>query len=655
MLTRVLVALLLFAVAVSGQEPPGERYYQAIRTNDLPALRSLVRHSGVETRGSLGQTPLMVAVAFGSTEAVELLLAAGADPNAATSSGATALHWARGDAAKTRLLIEHGAAVNARSQIGRTPLMVATASTGGAEAVRLLLAKGAEVDAADNTGATPLSEAITADQTETAMLLLERGANVNSKDTGSPGVASLLGSPLGAAATNGNVELVRLLVARGANVQHASPANNKVKNGPIAFGHATPLHLAATSGSEAVARLLLDAGASVDAKDVRGVTPLTLAVVTDRPRPALIRLLLERGADPLVPSTDGETPLDWARKHNNPVVLAEFKQQPVAHPLAVHTRNASKAAPRRAVERSLTLLRATSNRMLAIGGCVACHAQPVTGAAIEIARAHGVDTPPARQELMEVNATMSALLGTVLQVVSTPGMPDGALHATMMLDEMRSPANLGTDALVYALAAKQQPDGGWGRLGQARPPIQDGGFSRVAQAIRVLKAFGTPARRHELDERVARAARWLAREEPLSTEDRVMQLLGLHWAGTRSDVVDRRITELIALQRPDGGWAQTPFLESDAYATGEALYTLRELNVPASVEPVRKGAAFLLRTQREDGSWHVRSRAVKIQPYFESGFPHGHDQWISQAGTAWAAIALSRTALETPATARAAR
>jgi hypothetical protein len=70
---------------------------------------------------------------------------------------------------------------------------------------------------------------------------------------------------------------------------------------------------------------------------------------------------------------------------------------------------------------------------------------------------------------------------------------------------------------------------------------------------------------------------------------------------------------------------------------------------------VQRGAAFLLRTQHEDGSWHVKSRALKVQPYFESGFPHGHDQWISQAGTAWAAIALTRTALDVPAQQRSAR
>ena len=85
------------------------------------------------------------------------------------------------------------------------------------------------------------------------------------------------------------------------------------------------------------------------------------------------------------------------------------------------------------------------------------------------------------------------------------------------------------------------------------------------------------------------------------------------------------------------------------------LYTLRELDVPAGVSAMQHGAAFLLRTQHADGSWHVKSRALKVQPYFESGFPHGHDQWISQAGTAWAAMALTRTALETSPRQRSAR
>ena len=55
----------------------------------------------------------------------------------------------------------------------------------------------------------------------------------------------------------------------------------------------------------------------------------------------------------------------------------------------------------------------------------------------------------------------------------------------------------------------------------------------------------------------------------------------------------------------------------------------------------RKGVRFLLDNQLEDGSWYVRARAIPIQPYFDSGFPHGPDQFISAAATNWATMALA--------------
>jgi hypothetical protein len=61
----------------------------------------------------------------------------------------------------------------------------------------------------------------------------------------------------------------------------------------------------------------------------------------------------------------------------------------------------------------------------------------------------------------------------------------------------------------------------------------------------------------------------------------------------------------------------------------------------SATDPVFKnGSQFLLRTQLADGSWYVKSRAFPFQPYFESGFPHGHDQWISASATNWATMAL---------------
>jgi squalene cyclase len=105
--------------------------------------------------------------------------------------------------------------------------------------------------------------------------------------------------------------------------------------------------------------------------------------------------------------------------------------------------------------------------------------------------------------------------------------------------------------------------------------------------------------------------------------------------------MERTAKALLNEQRPDGGWAQNANLASDAYATGLALHALAETGTPAAESAYKRGVDFLLRTQLEDGSWHVRSRAVKFQPYFQSGFPHDHDQWISSMATAYAVMGLA--------------
>ena len=96
------------------------------------------------------------------------------------------------------------------------------------------------------------------------------------------------------------------------------------------------------------------------------------------------------------------------------------------------------------------------------------------------------------------------------------------------------------------------------------------------------------------------------------------------------------------MQRADGGWSQLSTLPSDAYATGEALVALVESGAMTATDPVyQRGVQFLLNTQFADGSWFVKSRAIPLQPHFESGFPFGKDQFISAAGSNWAAMALA--------------
>src|SRR5262249_25497437 len=117
---------------------------------------------------------------------------------------------------------------------------------------------------------------------------------------------------------------------------------------------------------------------------------------------------------------------------------------------------------------------------------------------------------------------------------------------------------------------------------------------------------------------------------------------GLHWAPGTEDKMRTLARTLIGAQRADGGWSPNPDLPSDAYATGETLWALKEAGALKPSDPAyQKGIRYLLGTQWEDGSWHVLRRSPKFQPYFQSGFPFEHDQWISSAATSWAIRALA--------------
>lgn len=619
-----------------------DQFYNAIRADNGQAVAQLIGSSGaVNTRDSRGDTPLMYAAAVGSAGMMQQLLAAGADVNAKDKFESTAIMWCSNDLRKVRLLIDKGADVNAHSKQGRTPLQIAAMHDGNVEVIRLLLKKGVDVKAPDSGGSAALIAAAAANDTGIVKLLLELGADVKAKDAG--GFTALI-----EAAGNGNAEVVKLLLARGAdvNAQSAPSREHPVKNGPIAIGSLTPLLLAVTSGSAETVRLLLDAGANVNARDVRQMTPLMLAIATDRPHEGIIRMLLAKGASTDPKSNANETALHWAAKFQHPSILPVVRKaspeielanlKPVAAPHADR-------GVREAVAKSVTLLQKTNVAFLREGGCISCHAQNITSQAVAAARLNGIP--------VDEVAELEVVRGTRLQFTAiAPGMlerldPPAVEILTYSLFGVsagRVEPDRVTDALVHNIAAQQQANGSWGRRGIMRPPTMDSGFSPTAFAIRSLRDYAPPARKGEMDERIARAAKWLMNAEPLTTEDSVMQLLGVKWAGVTGPDIDRLSNRVLRLQREDGGWAQTPHLKSDAYATATAMVALKQAPVSAIADAAyKKGVAHLLSTQAEDGSWFVASRAPKFQPYFEGGFPYGHDQWISQWATGYAAIALS--------------
>jgi squalene cyclase len=195
--------------------------------------------------------------------------------------------------------------------------------------------------------------------------------------------------------------------------------------------------------------------------------------------------------------------------------------------------------------------------------------------------------------------------------------------------------------MAFFLKRTQLANGQW-RIIAHRPPLESSDIEVTAASMRALQVYAPPGHEAEYRSSIAAAARWLDRVRARTTEDRAFQLLGLAWAGRDTSTIRRHAHNLLAEQRRDGGWAQLPSLPSDAYATGQALVALAESGGVATHDRAyAQGVKFLLSTQLEDGSWFVRTRAVPIQPYFESGFPHGRNQFISAAGTNWAAMALA--------------
>jgi ankyrin repeat protein len=629
---RKACVLAMLAVAAAMAQVP-EQFYSAIRENNLTQLKALLDKKGsVDITDDREIIPLMYAAEIGSVDAMRLLIDRGANVNAQNAFGSTALMWSVSDPAKVRLLLDHGAQVNTAARSGRTALIIAAFTNPSAEVVRLLLAKGAKVGVMDARHVTPLNAATFGNDTATVRLLLEAGADLDTPDT-------FIGlTPMMNAAGNRNVEAVKLLLAKGAKVNAVSKTEGlpKIQTGTVEFGGWTPLLMAAAFGPPEAVKTLLDAGARIDAQDYRGFTPLMLAAGTDRYDRRTVNMLMAHGADLRPTNHAGETALDWASKFGDQEVIRSLGGSPkdLAKPMRL-----SDEMPdaRTAIARSMRLLDSTTDQFFHKSGCFACHEQPPAEFAAAAARAKGipVDEKASRERVLQITSTINP---AALEGAAALGGADNNLYSVEALVRGGYPHNRITDFLAANLALSQGGDGGWHLPGYSRSPLQDSDFSRTAMAMRALKTYGPPGRVNEMKQRIERGKQWLLHTEPVILEDMDMRLVGVAASGASAAELRKLAEPILALQRPDGGWAQRQGFPSDAYATGMTLWALSEAGV---AQPDAKGVEFLLGTQSADGSWHVVSRATKFQQYFESGFPYSHDQWISTMATGWAVNALA--------------
>ena len=298
---------------------------------------------------------------------------------------------------------------------------------------------------------------------------------------------------------------------------------------------------------------------------------------------------------------------------------------------------------RAAVQKSIDLLQKCGPIFVRNGACTSCHHQSLPAMAISVARQGGfrINEVIAKEQLQASAALLNARRELYLQVIDAGGGADTISYSLLGMAAEKYPPGALTDAMVYYLKATQASDGHW-RTTSHRPPLEYSDISATAASLRAIQLYAPEGERAEYQNRVDRAAAWLLKSTPRATEERVFKLFGLGWAKVSRVAIDQSARELLAEQRADGGWSQLPTLPGDAYATGQVLVALHQAaGLPISDPAYQKGAQFLLKTQLEDGSWLVKTRSLPLQPYFESGFPHGPDQWISSTGTSWATLALA--------------
>jgi ankyrin repeat protein len=604
-------------------DPKVAAFVTAVRSQPRSVIEQLVvaDREIVKARDQANSTPLHHAAGFGTIETMALLLDLGAEPNAKNRRGATPLHWAAHDEAKVRLLVSRGAQVNPRQVEGRTPLFLAASMGTGHPIVRFLLENGGDPSLATANGQTPLMAAAIRGDVQTMRGLIEKKIDVNAKN-GAGETALVL------AAANGSSEAVKLLLANGADARVRS------KRGETALGDA------ALAGVEETVKLLLDHGAEVNVRNIRGFSPLMLAASSETIPAGVVTLLQAKGADASFTADYDETARDLAVKRGDTEVarlLGVTTRRAAAVSLATSRDRSTSQNITTAVEKALAMVEKQSPTFVRTAGCNSCHSQDLPSAAAALARSRGLAAP---KEIAQLPPSMTPPAERIMDfsVVAISGIAWELFDLGMN----NVPNNAYTDAATRYLLAMQTADGNWPTNESRRPPMAAGNYQAAALAIYGLKRYTPTVQQAISDAAVSKAVAWLERAQPTTTQDRAFQTMGLVWAHAGSESINRAMRNLLALQRNDGGWSQLPTLESDAYATGQALYALNLAGrMTVGDSAFRKGVDYLLSTQAADGSWHVKSRAVWLQPYFESGFPYGQDQFISTAGTAWAAMALT--------------
>ena len=333
-------------------------------TNGNAAIVKLLLQAGADANATMkgGESVLMLAARSGNVEAVQALLARGAKPKSRERLGQTALMWAaaEGHTAVVRALIDAGSSINETVDSGFNPFFFAVRG-GHLDTVRALIAAGADVNAMMQSvpgkagsrrpgrgpGTSPLMLAVQNGHFELAIALIDAGADPNDVRTGFTPLHMMAGvrkpdssdlsdpaAPIGSGRLS-STDFVREIVKRGAQVNFRLPKGSPKQPGTsssVGTEGATPFLFAADRGDVPLMRLLLELGADPLLPNFNNTTPLLAAagVGTNEPQEEAgeeseaveaVKLLLDLGADINTADKNGDTAMHGAAYNISPLVV----------------------------------------------------------------------------------------------------------------------------------------------------------------------------------------------------------------------------------------------------------------------------------------------------------------------------------------------
>jgi uncharacterized protein len=305
-------------------------HYAAEWKLDSAVTALIQKGAKVNAVNANGENAIFSAVKSDSVSTINLLASSGVIVDARNTLardhlGNTVLHacvrWNAVNSAKT--LIGLGSDVNAQNMSGKSPLSDACRS-GKKDMAQLLISHGADVNATDATGKTVLIDAIQGENEAMVTLLLANGAN--------PQIQEMFGrNAYHEAALTGNSAIITLIRNAGGNPLSRdsygeTPFSLVLKSNPdsirAVLGSSTtivdsdgntPVHIGVERRISAdQLRQLIDMGYPVSQRNGKGKTALMEAIENNDKNLAIV--LLEKGADPFVAATNGESALSTALK-----------------------------------------------------------------------------------------------------------------------------------------------------------------------------------------------------------------------------------------------------------------------------------------------------------------------------------------------------